>query len=266
MKSTKLTKGEIKRYARQIILPEISFEGQEKLKEARVLIIGLGGLGSVVALYLTASGIGKLGLIDTDEVDLVNLHRQILYNEDDIGKKKAMVAKQKLLSLNSNSEIDAYSEKFSPINALSLVEQYDFVADCSDNFPTRYLVNDACVLKGKTFIHGAIYKFEGHLSVLNYKNGPCYRCLFPELPTSDSFQNCDTLGIIGTLTGLIGCLQANEIIKLVLQIGKILAGKLLYFDALNIAYKQFEIKKNLDCAICGSNPIIRSLTESNYLI
>lgn len=266
MKSTKLTKDEIKRYARQIILPEISFEGQEKLKETRVLIVGLGGLGSLVSLYLAASGIGKLGLIDMDEVDLVNLHRQLLYNEEDIGKKKAIVAKQKLLLLNSNCQIDAYSEKFSPMNALSLVEKYDFIADCSDNFPTRYLINDACVLKGKTFIYGAIYKFEGYLSVFNYKNGPCYRCLFPELPSSNSFQNCDTLGIIGTLPALIGCLQVNEIIKLSLKIGNIFTRKLLYFNALNMTFKQFEIKKKLDCSICSSNPIIHSLIESNYLI
>ena len=251
MKKVKLSNEEKRYYARQIILPEISFRGQEKLKRTSVLVVGLGGLGSAVSLYLTSGGIGKLGLIDMDDVEIVNLHRQILFNVNDIGKNKAKVAKEKLSLLNPYCELISYAEQFTESNAEKLVSEYDYIADCTDNFETRYLINEASVRCGKPFIYAAIYKFEGQVSVFNYRNGPCYKCLYPNTPDAEAFRSCDNLGVISTTPGIIGCIQANEIIKLAANIGSKLSGKLLCVNFTDLSFRIFNVKKNANCAVCS---------------
>jgi len=227
-----LSTEELKRYNRHIILPEIGLEGQLKLKQASVLVIGAGGLGCPLLQYVAAAGVGTIGIVDFDAVSESNLQRQILFGTEDIGKSKAVVAKQKLESLNSFVKINAIAETLTPDNALYLFNQYDIIADCSDNFSTRYLVNDACVILNKPLVYGAINQFQGQLSVFNYNNGPTYRCLFPE-PPEDSL-NCAEAGVLGVLPGMIGSMQANEVIKIITGIGEPLSGNLFLFDALKM--------------------------------
>jgi len=240
----KLNNEEKKRYARHLILPEIGLEGQQKLKQAKVLVIGAGGLGCPVLQYLTAAGIGTIGIIDFDKVDESNLQRQILYNTEDIGKYKAEVAKKKLAKQNPHIQLTAITSQLTANNALDIISQYDIVVDGSDNFATRYLVNDACIILNKILVFGSIYRFDGQVSVFNYKNGPTYRCLYPEPPNDGEMANCAEVGVIGVLPGIVGTLQANEVLKIVTEIGEILSGKLLMFDALTMQFNTFNITAN----------------------
>jgi molybdopterin/thiamine biosynthesis adenylyltransferase/rhodanese-related sulfurtransferase len=237
---------ELKRYSRQIILPEIGITGQEKLKNARVLMIGAGGLGCPVLQYLGAAGVGEVGIIDDDVVDVTNLHRQILYSSADIGKLKANVAKEKLGLLNPHIVITAYPKRFTSGNAESIFKNYDLVIDGSDNFETRYLVNDTCVGLNKVLVFGSIFKFEGHVSVFNYHDGPDYRDLFPEAPPSDEVPNCVEIGVLGVLPGIIGTYMASEAIKIICDIGETLSGKLMTINALDNTTTVFKVSKQLN--------------------
>ena len=228
------TQQEITRYHRQVILPEMGMEGQQKLKNATVLVIGAGGLGCPVLQYLSAAGIGTIGIVDDDIVDESNLHRQIIYNISDIGKPKAAIAAEKLFLQNPHIKFNFFQNRLTKENALAVINDYDIVVDCSDNFPTRYLVNDACVILKKSLVFGSVYKFEGQVSVFNYKQGPTYRCLFPD-PPAEAF-NCSDIGVIGVLPGIIGTLQANEVIKMITGIGMVFSGKLLIIDALSLSF------------------------------
>ncbi len=220
------------RYSRHIVLPEIGLEGQEKLSKAKVLVIGAGGLGCPVLQYLAAAGVGTLGIVDFDSVELSNLQRQVLFGTSDVGKNKALVAKERLSDLNDTITIHAYPYRLTHQNALQLFQQYDVVVDGSDNFPTRYLVNDACIITEKPLVYGAIFKFEGQVAVFNYKEGPSYRCLFPEPPKEGSVPNCAEIGVLGVLPGIIGSMQANEVLKIILGLGSVLDGTLLLYNAL----------------------------------
>lgn len=221
------------RYNRHIILSEIGQTGQDKITAAKVLVIGAGGLGCPILQYLAAAGVGKLGIIDFDTVDITNLQRQVLFGNSSLGKNKAIAAKERLTDLNSNISIVAYPEPLTYQNAIGLFKEYDIIVDGSDNFETRYLVNDACIITNKPLVYGAIYKFEGQVSVFNYKNGPSYRCLFPKPPKKDAVPNCSEIGVLGVLPGIIGTMQANEVLKIVLGIGDVLSGKLLCYNALS---------------------------------
>ncbi|GAA4275484.1 HesA/MoeB/ThiF family protein [Aquimarina mytili] len=229
------------RYNRQIILPEIGESGQQKLNASKVLVIGAGGLGCPILQYLAAAGIGTIGIIDFDLVDTSNLHRQILYGDSGVGKNKALAAKSRLEDLNPTININAYPEKLTTKNAISLFSQYDIIVDGSDNFSTRYLVNDACVIAGKPLVYGAIFKYEGQVSVFNYENGPTYRCLFPEPPKAGSIPSCAEIGVLGVLPGIIGSMQANEVLKIILNLGDVLKGKLLMYDSLTTQSSTFSI-------------------------
>ncbi len=232
------------RYSRHLLLDEVGAHGQEKLKAAKVLVVGAGGLGCPVLQYLTAAGVGTIGIIDFDKVDETNLQRQILFTMNDVGINKAIAAKVRLEQLNPYTDINSIDQKLTTENALELFSQYDIVVDGTDNFSTRYLVNDACVLANKPLVYGAIYKFEGQVSVFNYNNGPSYRCLFPEAPEAGSVPNCSEIGVIGVLPGIIGTQQANEVIKIILEIGKPLSGKLLTYDALNATQLIVNLTRN----------------------
>ncbi|OFY85115.1 MAG: hypothetical protein A3F72_04710 [Bacteroidetes bacterium RIFCSPLOWO2_12_FULL_35_15] len=237
-----LSAGETRRYNRHIILPEIGSLGQLKLKNAKVLVVGAGGLGCPVLMYLAAAGVGNIGIIDFDKIDESNLQRQILYSTDDIGKYKAEVAKLKLSKQNPYIQITSYTKQFSFSNAIEIAAEYDVIVDGTDNFSSRYLLNDVCIKTNKPLVAASIFKFEGQLSVYNYKNGPTYRCLFPEPPT-DSL-NCSEIGVIGVLPGILGTLQANEVIKIITGIGKVLSGRLLFIDALTLQFRELEFEKN----------------------
>ncbi len=239
-----LTPEENNQYSRHILLDKIGIQGQEKLKLAKVLVIGAGGLGCPILQYLTAAGVGTIGIIDDDVVDQTNLQRQVLYTIDNIGMSKAKVASEKLAKLNPFVFFKVYVEKLNTDNAIDLFSDYDIIIDGSDNFPTRYLVNDACVLTEKPLVFGSIFKFQGQVSVLNYKGGPTYRCLFPEPPTPGSVPNCSDIGVLGVLPGIIGSLQANEVIKIITGIGEVLSGKLLYYDTLTMQQQVLNFKKN----------------------
>lgn len=232
------------RYNRHIILTEIGPEGQNKISKAKVLVIGAGGLGCPILQYLAAAGVGHIGIIDFDIVELSNLQRQVLFGTASIGKNKAIAAKERLQDLNSDISITAYPEALTYQNAITLFNQYDIIVDGSDNFETRYLVNDACIITNKPLVFGAIYKFEGQVSVFNYRNGPSYRCLFPTPPQKDSVPNCSEIGVLGVLPGIIGSMQANEVLKLILNLGDVLSGKLLCYNAFNNQISTLKIKKN----------------------
>jgi molybdopterin/thiamine biosynthesis adenylyltransferase/rhodanese-related sulfurtransferase len=240
----KLTDQEKNRYSRHILLDKVGLEGQEKLKAAKVLVIGAGGLGCPVLQYLTAAGVGTIGIVDFDRVDATNLQRQILYTVADIGQNKAITAKNRLTQLNPHVHFEVYPEKLTTKNALALFSKYDIIVDGTDNFSTRYLVNDACVITDKPLVYGAIYKFEGQVSVFNYKEGSTYRCLFPEPPKSESVANCADVGVLGVLPGLIGVQQANEVLKIIVEIGEPLSGKLLTYDALNNSFLTIKINRS----------------------
>jgi molybdopterin/thiamine biosynthesis adenylyltransferase/rhodanese-related sulfurtransferase len=257
-----LTPDEARRYARHLVLPELGVEGQAKLKRARVLVVGAGGLGSPLALYLAAAGVGTLGLVDFDEVDLSNLQRQVLYGTDDVGRRKVDAAAERLSAANPHVRVVPIPERLSAGNALEIVRDYDVVADGTDNFPTRYLVNDACVLAGKPNAWASVYRFEGQASVFWAARGPCYRCLHPDPPPEGAVPSCAEGGVLGVLPGLLGVLQAIEVIKLTAGIGDPLVGRLLVVDALATRFREIRLEKNPDCAICGARPTITTLEES----
>ncbi|WP_103069449.1 molybdopterin-synthase adenylyltransferase MoeB [Aquimarina sediminis] len=231
------------RYHRQVILPEIGSAGQEKLDASKILVIGAGGLGCPILQYLAAAGIGTIGIVDYDTVDISNLHRQILYGTTSLGINKALAAKQRLTDLNPEITITAYPEKLTPKNAVSLFSEYDIIVDGTDNFSTRYLINDACIIANKPLVYGAIFKFEGQVSVFNYQNGPTYRCLFPEPPKAGSVPSCAEIGVLGVLPGIIGSMQANEVLKIILGLGDVLAGKLFMYDCLSTQSSTFTINR-----------------------
>jgi len=256
-----LTTDDLARYSRHLILPEVGMEGQQKLKAARVLCVGTGGLGSPLALYLTAAGIGTLGLVDFDVVDASNLQRQIIHSTKDIGRSKLDSAEEKLKALNPAIDIVKHNTMLSSANALDILKDYDIVADGTDNFPTRYLVNDACVLLGKPNAYGSIFRFEGQASVFAAEHGPCYRCLYPEPPPPGLVPSCAEGGVLGILPGLVGVIQATEVIKLILGKGEPLIGRLLLVDALNMRFRELKLRKNPDCPVCGTHPTVTQLID-----
>jgi len=255
------TDEQIERYSRHIILPEVGGSGQQKMLEARVLLLGAGGLGSPAAYYLAAAGIGNLGIVDFDRVDLSNLQRQIIHSTERIGMLKTESAKKTIEALNPDVNISLYNERLDSSNIMNLIEGYDYIVDGSDNFPTRYLVNDACVMKNKTLIHGSIYRFEGQVTVFKPGDGPCYRCLYPEPPPPGMVPNCQEGGVLGVLAGVIGNLQVVEVLKLVLGIGKTLVGKLIIYDALNTEFRNLRLRKDENCPICSEKPTIKELVD-----
>jgi adenylyltransferase/sulfurtransferase len=259
-----LTTDDLSRYSRHLILPEVGMEGQRRLKAARVLCVGTGGLGSPLALYLTAAGIGTLGLVDFDVVDASNLQRQIIHSTKDIGRKKIDSAEEKLSALNPAIEIVKHETMLSSANALDILKDYDIVADGTDNFPTRYLVNDACVLLGKPNVYGSIFRFEGQASVFATEAGPCYRCLYPEPPPPGLVPSCAEGGVLGILPGLVGVIQATEVIKLILGKGESLIGRLLLVDALNMRFRELKLRKNPECPVCGTNPTVTALIDYEH--
>jgi sulfur-carrier protein adenylyltransferase/sulfurtransferase len=259
-----LTTDDLSRYSRHLILPEVGMEGQQKLKAARVLCVGTGGLGSPLALYLTAAGIGTLGLVDFDVVDASNLQRQIIHSTKDIGRKKLDSAEEKLKALNPSINIVKHDTMLSSANALEIIKDYDIVADGTDNFPTRYLVNDACVLLGKPNAYGSIFRFEGQASVFATEQGPCYRCLYPEPPPPGLVPSCAEGGVLGILPGLVGVIQATEVIKLILGKGEPLIGRLLLVDALNMRFRELKLRKNPECPVCGENPTVTELIDYQH--
>ena len=256
-----LTTDDLSRYSRHLILPEVGMEGQRRLKAARVLCVGTGGLGSPLALYLAAAGIGTLGLVDFDVVDASNLQRQIIHSTKDIGRKKLDSAEEKLLALNPVLKVVKHDTMLSSANALDILKDYDIVADGTDNFPTRYLVNDACVLLGKPNVYGSIFRFEGQASVFATEQGPCYRCLYPEPPPPGLVPSCAEGGVLGILPGLVGVIQATEAIKLILGKGESLVGRLLLVDALNMRFRELKLRKNPECPVCGPNPTVTALID-----
>jgi len=256
-----LSPAELSRYSRHLILPEVGINGQKKLKAAKVLVVGAGGLGSPVSLYLTAAGVGNIGLVDFDIVDESNLQRQVLFGVDQVGKSKVKSAQERLESLNPNTNFILHEEPLNSHNALDIIKDYDMVVDGTDNFPTRYLVNDACVLLGKPNVYGSIYRFDGQVSVFNHEDGPCYRCLYPAPPPPGLVPSCAEGGVLGVLPGIVGCLQANETIKLILGVGDSMKGRFLLFDALGMEFNELVVRKNDDCVICGSNPSITQLID-----
>jgi molybdopterin/thiamine biosynthesis adenylyltransferase/rhodanese-related sulfurtransferase len=257
--SAELTREEVLRYSRHITLPEVGAEGQQRLKAARVLCIGAGGLGSPASLYLAAAGVGTIGLVDFDAVDASNLQRQILHGTKDVGRSKLASARDRLNDINPNVRVEAHETSFSEANALDLVKAYDVVLDGTDNFPTRYLVNDACVMAGRPNAYGSIFRFEGQASVFATKTGPCYRCLHPEPPPPGLIPSCAEGGVLGVLPGIIGTIQATETIKLLLGIGEPLIGRFLIYDALRMRFREVRLPKDPDCPVCGTNPAIRTL-------
>ncbi len=246
-----LSNDEIARYSRHLILPEVGMEGQRKLKAASVLCIGAGGLGSPMALYLAAAGVGRIGIVDFDVVDESNLQRQIIHGTEWVGKPKIESAKSRLLSLNPTIQIDCYEEPLTSENAFRIFEPYDVVADGTDNFPTRYLVNDACVLLGKPNVYGSIFRFEGQASVFGYQDGPCYRCLYEEPPPPGLVPSCAEGGVLGILPGIIGVVQATEICKIILGIGTTLSGRLMLYNALDMKFRELKLRRNPNCVLCS---------------
>ena len=258
---TKLTNEEVLRYSRHLIMPEVGMEGQLKLKQAKVLLIGAGGLGSPLGLYLAAAGVGKLGIVDFDVVDFTNLQRQIVHSTRDVGRPKLDSARDRLSGINPHIEIATYETALSSANALDLFRDYDIIADGTDNFPTRYLVNDACVLLGKPNAYGSIFRFEGQASVFATKDGPCYRCLYPEPPPPGLVPSCAEGGVLGVLPGVIGVIQATEAIKLLTGIGDPLIGRFLIYDALRMRFRELKLKKDPDCPVCGTHPTVTKLID-----
>ncbi|MBV8587654.1 MAG: molybdopterin-synthase adenylyltransferase MoeB [Verrucomicrobia bacterium] len=253
---------EIARYSRHLIMPEVTLEGQKKLKAASVLCIGTGGLGSPIALYLAAAGIGRMGLVDPDVVDFSNLQRQILHGTEDVGRKKLNSARDSIKDINPNVQVDLYDTLFRSDNAREIVEPYDLVIDGTDNFPTRYLSNDVCVLAKKPNIYGSIFRFDGQCTVFApHLGGPCYRCMFPEPPPPGMVPSCAEGGVLGVLPGVIGVIQAIEAIKLILGVGEPLIGRLLSFDALKMRFKEFRVRRDANCPICGEHPTIHELID-----
>ena len=259
--SPDLSREEILRYSRHLLIPEVGLDGQRKLKAASVLLIGTGGLGSPVALYLAAAGVGHIGLVDYDRVEESNLQRQIVHGTNRVGKLKVESARERLLDLNPNIQVDIFNHPFTSSNAMRIAEPYSVIIDGTDNFPTRYLTNDLCVLTGKPNIYGAVFRFEGQASVFDARVGPCYRCLFPEPPPPGLVLSCADAGVLGILPGTIGTIQATEAIKLLLGIGSTLAGRLLLYNALDMSFEYVKLKKNPNCKVCGPHPEITHLID-----
>lgn len=256
-----LSNQEITRYSRHLIMPEVGIEGQKKLKNARVLCIGAGGLGSPLALYLAAAGIGTLGILDFDVVDFSNLQRQVIHSEKTVGTPKVESARDRLLELNSDTNIVTYNEMLNSDNAMDIMKDYDVVVDGTDNFATRYLTNDACVLLGIPNVYGSIFRFEGQVSVFDAKRGPCYRCLYPEPPPPGLVPSCAEGGVLGILPGVVGTMQAAEVVKLVIGEGEPLIGRLLFIDVLNMEPRILKLRKDPDCPVCGENPTVTELID-----
>ena len=253
--------GEFARYSRHLIMPEVGLEGQAKLKSASVLIIGAGGLGTPSATYLAAAGVGRIGIVDFDVIEKSNLHRQVLYTESDVGKSKADVARKRLLEINPNVSVEVHKLRLDSSNALEILGAYDIILDGTDNFPTRYLVNDACVLLGKPNVYASIFRFEGQASVFSLANAPCYRCLYPEPPPPGLVPSCAEGGVLGVLPGIMGSIQAAEAIDLILGKGRSLAGRLLLFDALDMTFKELKLRKNPECKVCGPDATVKELID-----
>ncbi|AVE77654.1 molybdopterin-synthase adenylyltransferase MoeB [Klebsiella michiganensis] len=258
---TELTHAEIARYSRHLLLPEVGLEGQKRLKAARVLLIGTGGLGAPVALYLAAAGVGKLGIVDFDFVDVSNLQRQIIHNTKDINRPKVASAKDKIKAINPEIQVVTYNTTLSSKNALEIIGEYDLVVDGTDNYPTRYLINDACVLLGKPLVYGSIFQFEGQASVFYAGEGPCYRCLYPEPPPPGLVPSCAEGGIVGVLPGIIGTIQAAEAIKLIVGGSESLIGRLLLFDVWQMKQRELRLERAPDCPVCGEHPSIHALID-----
>lgn len=256
-----LSHEEILRYSRHLLIPEVGLDGQRKLKAAAVLLIGTGGLGSPVALYLAAAGVGRIGLVDYDVVDFSNLQRQVIHGTSGLGTLKVASARQRMLDLNPDIEVEVYNEPFTSANAMRIAADYDVIIDGTDNFPTRYLTNDVCVLLGKPNVYGSIFRFEGQASVFDARNGPCYRCLFPEPPPPGLVPSCAEGGVLGILPGTIGTIQATEALKLILGIGETLTGRLLLYNALDMSVDYVKLRKNPNCKICGENPTVTELID-----
>jgi adenylyltransferase/sulfurtransferase len=256
-----LTREELTRYARHVILPDVGFDGQRRLKAARVVCVGAGGLGSPATMYLAAAGVGTLGIVDFDDVDASNLQRQILHDTAHTGRPKVESARDRLRAINPNVSVETHQVRLTSANALDILGRYDVVLDGADNFPTRYLVNDACVLLGKPNAFGAIFRFEGQASVFGAKNGPCYRCLYPEPPPPGLVPSCAEAGVFGVLPGIIGAIQATETIKLILGVGETLVGRFLLYDALRMAFRELTVPKDPDCPVCGRKPTVRELID-----
>jgi sulfur-carrier protein adenylyltransferase/sulfurtransferase len=259
--ATSLTNEEILRYSRHLIMPEVGMEGQLKLKNSKVLLIGTGGLGAPLGLYLAAAGVGRLGLVDFDVVDFTNLQRQIAFGTTDVGKSKAQAARTRLSDLNPDIQIEAFETQLTSANALELFKDFDIIVDGTDNFPTRYLVNDACILLGKPNVYGSIFRFEGQITVFGMPDGPCYRCLYPEPPPPGLVPSCAEGGVLGVLPGIVGSIQAMETIKLILGRGDSLVGRLLLFDALGMKFRELKLRKNPNCPMCGEHRTINKLID-----
>jgi sulfur-carrier protein adenylyltransferase/sulfurtransferase len=256
-----LSKEEVLRYSRHLIMPEVGMDGQLKLKAAKVLCIGTGGLGAPLGQYLAAAGVGRIGLVDFDKVDLTNLQRQILFSTNDVGRPKIQAAAERLRGLNPDIQIDTFETMLTSENALDILKDYDIVVDGTDNFATRYLVNDACVLLGKPNVYGSIFRFEGQASVFGYPDGPCYRCLYPEPPPPGLVPSCAEGGVLGVLPGIVGSIQAAETLKLIIGKGEPLVGRLLLFDALSMRFRELKLRKNPECPVCGAHPTITKLID-----
>jgi molybdopterin/thiamine biosynthesis adenylyltransferase/rhodanese-related sulfurtransferase len=256
-----LSKEEVLRYSRHLIMPEVGMEGQLKLKAAKVLCIGTGGLGAPLGLYLAAAGVGRLGLVDFDSVDLTNLQRQILFSTTDVGRPKIEAAADRLRTMNPDIQIDTFETQLTSANALDIMKDYDIIVDGTDNFPTRYLVNDACILLGKPNVYGSIFRFEGQATVFGYPGGPCYRCLYPEPPPPGLVPSCAEGGVLGVLPGIVGSIQAAETLKLIIGKGEPLVGRLLLFDALAMRFRELKLRKNPECPLCGEHPTVTKLID-----
>lgn len=261
VKEVEFSPEEMSRYARHLILPEVGPEGQKKLKQARVLLVGAGGLGSPASLYLAAAGVGTIGLVDFDVVESSNLQRQIVHGTRDVGRPKLESARDRLLDVNPGIEVEGHEVRLTSQNALDILSAYDIVVDGTDNFPTRYLINDACVLLGIPNVYGSIFRFEGQVSIFHAKQGPCYRCLYAEPPPPGLVPSCAEGGVLGVLPGVIGALQANETLKLILGAGDPLIGRLLLFDALRVRFRELKLRKDPECSICGGNPTVKELID-----
>lgn len=261
MPDVTLSNEEVLRYSRHLILPEVGMEGQLKLKAAKVLLVGTGGLGAPLALYLTAAGIGRIGLVDFDVVDATNLQRQVIHGTKDIGKPKIDSAIESMNDINPNVIVDRHEVALTSENALDIIKDYDLVVDGTDNFPTRYLVNDACVLLGKPNVYGSIFRFEGQSTIFATEAGPCYRCLYPEPPPPGLVPSCAEGGVLGILPGVVGLIQATETVKLILGIGTPLIGRLMLYDALNMKFRELKLRRNPECPICGDHPTIKELID-----
>jgi len=259
MSDTTLSSDELKRYARHLILPEFGKAGQEKLKASKVLCVGAGGLGSPMAMYLAAAGVGTIGIVDFDVVDVSNLQRQIIHGESSVGERKVVSAARRLKDINPHVKVHIHETALSSANAREIISEYDVVADGTDNFPTRYLVNDACVLEGKVNVYASIFRFDGQATVFGLKDGPCYRCLYPDPPPPGMVPSCAEGGVLGVLPGIMGTLQALEVIKVLTGIGEPLKGRLQVFDALTFKFRELKIRKDPKCPICGAHPTIHEL-------